>query len=230
MRPQTVAGITSQRVIGVVRAASADEAYETASRLVGAGLRAVEVSLTTPAALTVVARLAAERPAAVIGAGTVLDAAAAARAAEAGARFVVSPACSPAVIATAHRHGLVAVPGILTATELVAALEAGADLVKLFPASALTPRVVGDLLGPFPQARLVPTGGIAVSEAAAWIAAGAVAVGLGSALGRGTADEVTERVGGLLAGLAAARVDGTETMVARVRESVGDDVEVGSGG
>lgn len=215
MRSQTVAEITSQRVIGIVRATSAEDAYDTSSGLADAGLRAIEVSLTTPGALAVVARLAAERPAAVIGAGTVLDAAAASRAVEAGARFLVSPSCSPAVIATAHRHGVVAVPGVLTATELVGALEAGADLVKLFPASALTPRVVGDLLGPFPQARLVPTGGIAVSEAAAWIAAGAVAVGLGSALARGTPDEVAERIDGLLAELTAARVDGADQGVDR---------------
>lgn len=215
MRLQTVAEVTSQRVIGIVRAGSADDAYDAASRLADAGLRAIEVSLTTPGALTVVARLAAERPAAVIGAGTVLDAAAASRAIEAGARFLVAPSCSPAVIATAHRHDVVAVPGVLTATELVTALESGADLVKLFPASALTPRVLGDLLGPFPHARLVPTGGVAVTEAAAWITAGAVAVGLGSALARGTSDEVAERVGGLLAELAAARVDGADQGVDR---------------
>lgn len=213
MRAETVAEITSQRVIGIVRGSSADDAYAAAVRLVDAGLRAVEVSLTTHGALAVVARLAAERPAAVIGAGTVLDTVTASRAVEAGARFLVSPACSPAVVATAHRHGIVMIPGVLTPGELVAALETGADLVKLFPASAVTPGVVGDLLGPFPQARLVPTGGIAVSEAAAWIAGGAVAVGLGSALATGTPEEVTERVAELLAGLAAARVDGADQAV-----------------
>lgn len=154
--------------------------------------------------------LASERPAAVIGAGTVLDAAAASRAVEAGARFLVSPACSTAVVATAHRHGVVMIPGVLTPSELVAAMATGADLVKLFPASALTPRVVRDLYGPFPQARLVPTGGIAVSEAAAWIAGGATAVGLGGALGSGSPDEVADRVAGLLVELAAARVDGAD--------------------
>lgn len=168
------------------------------------------MSLTTPGALRVVARLASERPAAVIGAGTVLDAAAASRAVEAGARFLVSPACSTAVVATAHRHGVVMIPGVLTPSELVAAMATGADLVKLFPASALTPRVVRDLYGPFPQARLVPTGGIAVSEAAAWIAGGATAVGLGGALGSGSPDEVADRVAGLLVELAAARVDGAD--------------------
>jgi 2-dehydro-3-deoxyphosphogluconate aldolase/(4S)-4-hydroxy-2-oxoglutarate aldolase len=183
--------INEQRVVAIVRSASADAAYDIGRRLVADGLRAVEVSMTTPGALSAVERLAAEAgPGVVIGAGTVLDEASAEAAIRHGAQFVVSPVLVPAVVRTANRRGVVCIPGAATPTEMLSALELGADFVKIFPAAAWTPRLVADVLEALPQLPLVPTGGVAVATAHEWIAAGAAAVGIGGALTRIGSDEV----------------------------------------
>jgi 2-dehydro-3-deoxyphosphogluconate aldolase/(4S)-4-hydroxy-2-oxoglutarate aldolase len=202
-RWQVMDTIARQRVIGIVRAESADAARETGGRLLDAGLRAVEISMTTPGALDVIAALAG--PDVVVGAGTVLDAATARLATLAGATFLVAPSLDPEMVATGHRYGAAVVPGAQTPTEIVAAMDAGADAVKLYPASAASPAVLKDLIAPLPQVPFVPTGGVSLDAAPDWIAAGAVAVGLGSALSKGTAAETATRVKTLLENLAAAR-------------------------
>jgi 2-dehydro-3-deoxyphosphogluconate aldolase / (4S)-4-hydroxy-2-oxoglutarate aldolase len=189
--------LTEQRVFGIVRTADADTALQAAEAVLDAGLHAVEITLTSPGALDVIERLAA-RPDVLVGAGTVLDTPSARLALLAGARFLVSPSLHPEVIRTAHRYGAAAIPGTGSPTEIVAALEAGADGVKLYPAAALGPRWLARVREPLPQAPLIPTGGITVEDVPDWIAAGAVACGIGSGLTAGGPEEARKRVAELL--------------------------------
>jgi 2-dehydro-3-deoxyphosphogluconate aldolase / (4S)-4-hydroxy-2-oxoglutarate aldolase len=169
--------------MAIVRAGGAEQAYAAASRLIEAGLRAVEVSLSTPQALDAVERLAREPGGDVtIGVGTVLDPADVGRAAAIGASFIVAPTLNPAVVAAAAGHGLASFPGCATPSEMVHAAELGATGVKIFPASLWTPQALADLLHALPGLRCVPTGGVRLDDVPAWLAAGALAVGLGSAL------------------------------------------------
>ncbi|MFE2376690.1 bifunctional 4-hydroxy-2-oxoglutarate aldolase/2-dehydro-3-deoxy-phosphogluconate aldolase [Streptomyces sp. NPDC059398] len=204
-RWETVRAVTAQRVFGIVRTAGPDEAVAAADAVLDAGLHAVEVALTTPGVLSAVARLTGRRPGALIGAGTVLDAAAARAAVEAGARFLVSPSLHPEVIRTGHRYGVPVLPGVTTPTEMVRALEEGADALKLFPASAVEPSWLRDVRAALPQAPVIPTGGVTIENAPEWIAAGAVACGMGSALTSGGPQAAGERIAALLGRLAAAR-------------------------
>jgi len=202
---EVAAAVATQRVVAIVRAPDADAARAAVWSLVEAGLQVVEVSLTTPGALEVIAEVAARRvPGLVLGAGTVLDGATARLAVLAGARFLVSPSLQEDVLLTAHRYGVATLPGAATAAEAVRAMELGADLVKLFPASAYGPKATGDLLQALPQVPLVPTGGVTLADAPDYIRAGAVAVGIGSSLTRGGPAEAAERVARLLADLSAA--------------------------
>jgi 2-dehydro-3-deoxyphosphogluconate aldolase/(4S)-4-hydroxy-2-oxoglutarate aldolase len=200
MRPEAVVDIIRrQRVVGIVRAGDAPSAYAMVSRLLGAGLAAVEVSLVTPGALDLVEKVVAERGReTAVGVGTVLSAEQVHAAVDCGATFVVAPTYQHDIVTACRRRDIAAIPGILTPTEAVAALDAGADLVKLFPATTWTPRAVRDLLTALPQLPLIPTGGVGIDDAPDWISAGAVAVGIGGALTRGDRAETMQRVRELL--------------------------------
>jgi 2-dehydro-3-deoxyphosphogluconate aldolase / (4S)-4-hydroxy-2-oxoglutarate aldolase len=197
---QAVAAITEQHIVAIVRAREPTAAAETARRLLGAGLRAVEVSLVTPDALRVIEELAGHTSAgAYLGAGTVLNAHQARECADAGAAFLVAPTLRADVIATGHDRGLAVLPGACTPTEMMAALDVGADLVKLFPAAQWSPASVCDLRASLPSLPLVPTGGLTPETAAGWLQAGCVAVGMGSALTAGRPEDLAPRVTRLLA-------------------------------
>ena len=187
-RDDVLSLIRRERLVGIVRRAKATEAYDDARALLNVGLSVVEVSLTTPRAVDIVAKLARDTPA--IGAGTVLDVADVDRIADAGAGFVVAPVVDWDVIAAARRRDLVVIPAAFTPTEMVSAVRAGADLVKLFPASAWNPGALRDLLAALPDLPLMPAGGIDFADAVEWIRAGAVAVGMGSALTGVTGEEL----------------------------------------
>ncbi|AXK31313.1 bifunctional 4-hydroxy-2-oxoglutarate aldolase/2-dehydro-3-deoxy-phosphogluconate aldolase [Streptomyces armeniacus] len=191
-----------QRVLAIVRSDSYERATTLADTLLSAGITSLEISLTTPFALEAVGTLQRETgDEAVIGAGTVLDAASARMAVDAGARFLVSPSLDAEVIRTGHRYGVPVFPGVSTPSEVVTALELGADALKLFPASAFGPGWIKDVRAALPQAALVPTGGVTPDSAPGWIAAGAVACGMGSALSEGDRATVGKRVADLLARL-----------------------------
>ncbi|WP_188895866.1 bifunctional 4-hydroxy-2-oxoglutarate aldolase/2-dehydro-3-deoxy-phosphogluconate aldolase [Microlunatus endophyticus] len=178
--------IADSGVIGIVRTDSATHAVELARQLWDAGVRAVEVALTTPGGLEAISELATAVPdGAVLGAGTVLDAASARLAVLAGARLLVTPTIVEGVIEVGRRYAVATVIGTATPTEMLHAQTLGADFVKVFPASQWAPTTLSDVLAALPQLRCVPTGGIAAQDAAEWIRAGAVAVGLGSGLTRG---------------------------------------------
>jgi 2-dehydro-3-deoxyphosphogluconate aldolase / (4S)-4-hydroxy-2-oxoglutarate aldolase len=174
--------IVRGRLIAIVRSATAAEAEALGETLLEQGLDVLEIALTTPGALRAIEHLAARHPNALIGAGTVLDAASARLALLAGARFLVSPSLVPDVITTGHRYGAPTACGAQSPTEIVSALSVGADLVKLFPAAQVGPDYLRAVRAALPQAPIVPTGGIDAKNARAWLDAGAVALGVGHGL------------------------------------------------
>ncbi|MFB8774915.1 bifunctional 4-hydroxy-2-oxoglutarate aldolase/2-dehydro-3-deoxy-phosphogluconate aldolase [Streptomyces broussonetiae] len=175
--------IVTRGVIAILRAPTAAHFPAIAETLLNAGIHALEITLTTRGALRCIRDLtAAYGPDALIGAGTVLTGSQAQECADAGAAFVVSPVVAPDVVRTARAAGMAAYPGALTPTEIHAAYRTGAPAVKLFPASAVSPRYLSDLNGPLPGIPLIPTGGISLTDIPEWITAGASAVGLGTPL------------------------------------------------
>lgn len=180
--PSTLARIADQGIIGIVRTGAADLARTAARTLLDAGLGSVEISLTTPGALDVIAELRDEGPG--VGAGTVRTLADARDAVAAGARFLVSPQLDVDVVRHAVDHDLAVVPGCLTPTEMQTARAAGAHAVKIFPAHLWSPAALRGLLEAMPDLACVPTGGIGATSAPEWIAAGALAVGVGGSLTR----------------------------------------------
>jgi 2-dehydro-3-deoxyphosphogluconate aldolase/(4S)-4-hydroxy-2-oxoglutarate aldolase len=182
-RAAVVAAIEDCGVVAVIRLTDPSRLQAVAEALLEGGVRALEVTMTVPRAVPLIETLAATVPAGVlVGAGTVLDAETARQVILAGARFVVSPVFRRDVLDACHRYDVAAMPGCFTPTEILDAWEAGADVVKVFPATALGPGYVRDVLAPLPQVRLLPTGGVTRDNAGQWIAAGAVAVGVGTAL------------------------------------------------
>jgi 2-dehydro-3-deoxyphosphogluconate aldolase / (4S)-4-hydroxy-2-oxoglutarate aldolase len=203
-RWEACAQIASAQVVGVLRAESAQQAMAVGEALARAGLRVIEVTMTTPDSLAAVRALSEPGDGRLVGAGTVLDGPSACAAIDAGARFLVSPSLVPEVIATGHRYGVPVLPGAQTPTEIQQALEAGGDMVKVFPASHLGPGFVTAVRAALPQAPLVPTGGISAADAADWLRAGAVAVGVGGRLTAGGPERAGERAAELLAAIAVA--------------------------
>lgn len=170
-------------VVAIMRARSSDELLEAAEAVRAGGVTAIEVTLTTPGALDLVHNATHRYGDKVLfGAGTVLDPESARAAILAGAQFVVAPVVSVATIAMCRRYAVPVLAGAYTPTEVLAAWEAGADLVKVFPASVGGPGFIKALRGPLPQVRLVPVGGVDLHNAAAFIRAGAEVVGVGGEL------------------------------------------------
>jgi 2-dehydro-3-deoxyphosphogluconate aldolase/(4S)-4-hydroxy-2-oxoglutarate aldolase len=177
--------VHAQRVIAIVRERDAATAAAQVCRLSAAGLRLIEISLVTPGALEAIESVRERvEPGTIVGAGTVLTRKEAKSAAAAGAEYVVSPILSRDVLRACFDLGLPAFPGVATPTEAWKAVSWGAAAAKIFPATLWTPTVLRDLLTAMPGLPTVPTGGITLGNAAAWIAAGATAVGLGSTLTR----------------------------------------------
>lgn len=171
------------KLIAVVRLDSGEQLLRVAEALKAGGIDVIEFTVSTPGALEMI-REAASRfgDQLLMGAGTVLDPETARAAILAGADFIVTPTLKPATIEMCKRYGKPIVPGALTPTEILAAWEAGADMVKLFPASIVGPEYVKAVLAPLPQLRLVPTGGISLENAAQYMEAGATALGVGGRL------------------------------------------------
>jgi 2-dehydro-3-deoxyphosphogluconate aldolase/(4S)-4-hydroxy-2-oxoglutarate aldolase len=182
-RAAIVQRIEAAGVVAVIRLADGSALRAVADALAAGGVRALEVTMTVPRAAALIAELARSLPEDfIVGAGTVLDAATAREVIDAGAQFVVSPVFRPAVIEACHARDVAAMPGCFTPTEILDAWETGADIVKVFPATALGPGFFSDIRGPLPQVRLMPTGGVTRENAGDWIRAGAVAIGVGTAL------------------------------------------------
>ena len=182
-RDATLKRILDGGIIAVVRAESGEQLVPVVRALAEGGVAAVEITFTVPDAVEVIRRVHKELgDAVVVGAGTVLDPETARAALLAGAAFLVGPTVNAEVIKTARRYDKVVMPGALTPTEVLAAWEAGADVVKIFPAGLGGPAYLKDLRGPLPQIRLMPTGGVDLDTAEAFLKAGACCLGVGGAL------------------------------------------------
>ncbi|MGI8784474.1 MAG: bifunctional 4-hydroxy-2-oxoglutarate aldolase/2-dehydro-3-deoxy-phosphogluconate aldolase [Acidobacteriota bacterium] len=182
-RSRILATIQAGRIIAILRGDFRGHETAIAEALVETGITALEVTLNSPGAAGSIELLAARfghRMA--VGAGTVLDCAGVEQAAGAGAQFIVSPNRDASVIEASRRHELISIPGCFTPSEVVEALAAGADAVKIFPASCIEPSYIGAILGPLPETRLVPTGGVTPERVTHFLKAGAWAVGSGSDL------------------------------------------------
>jgi 2-dehydro-3-deoxyphosphogluconate aldolase / (4S)-4-hydroxy-2-oxoglutarate aldolase len=178
MLESTVLGPGS--LIGIVRFHEGGDVPGAMAALVRGGIEQVEVTIDTPGALEAVAVAAGEGR--TVGVGTIVDSEQVRAAAAAGARFVVSPGLVPEVIETAFTLGLEPMPGVFTATEILAAAATGARVMKLFPASSGGPSYLRALRGPFPTIAIIPTGGVRIEEVQAYLQAGATAIALGSDL------------------------------------------------
>jgi len=184
MMPTTTVDADALRLVAVIRAERPADALFTARAMAAAGLRGIEITFTVPdAAASIREAIAALPPDVVVGAGTVLTEAQAFDALQAGAQFLVSPICDQWLVRIGHEHGALVAIGGLTPTEIVAAARAGADYVKVFPGESLGgPAYLKHLRGPLPDIPLMVTGGVTRENAAAYLAAGAQSVGLGSDL------------------------------------------------
>jgi 2-dehydro-3-deoxyphosphogluconate aldolase/(4S)-4-hydroxy-2-oxoglutarate aldolase len=182
--------IVDSGIIAVLRQVPQEQSETLAQSLIEGGVTALEVTVDTPGAFETIKRLSdtfGDR--AVIGAGTVLDAESARLAILNGADFVFSPSLHQDVIRMALRYGKAAVPGVMSPTEMITAMEWGADMVKIFPAAALGPRYIKDVKAPLPHVPLIPTGGVNLDNIASFFEAGASAVGIGGNLVRVSKEE-----------------------------------------
>ncbi|MGD0916275.1 MAG: bifunctional 2-keto-4-hydroxyglutarate aldolase/2-keto-3-deoxy-6-phosphogluconate aldolase [Thermodesulfobacteriota bacterium] len=176
--------IVETGVIAVVRAESAEQAVKVIDAAREGGILALEVTMTVPGAIDVIKEICSKYGGGdeIIGAGTVLDAETARMAMLAGAQFIVGPTLNADMIRICNRYQINCIPGTMSVTEILQALELGASIVKIFPGSLLKPDFVKNVHGPIPYAPLMPTGGVTVENAPEWIRAGAVAIGVGGDL------------------------------------------------
>ncbi len=210
--PDRLSRARATGVLAVLRAPSPELALEASEAIIRGGVTGIEVTFSTPDAPAVIRELIARHgESAYIGAGTVTTAEQAELAADAGAEFLVSPGTLPALTRAMLDTGRVVMTGAMTPTEVMGALELGVDVVKIFPASLGGPSYLGALRGPFPDAPLMPTGGVSPDNLADWFRAGAVAVGAGGDLANGASlaasdwADIEQRSTRFAAALAAAR-------------------------
>jgi 2-dehydro-3-deoxyphosphogluconate aldolase/(4S)-4-hydroxy-2-oxoglutarate aldolase len=212
MRERVLAEVERCGVVAIIRMKDPDKLAGVVDALLAGGVRVLEVTMTVPGAVELIRGLASSLPPElVLGAGTVVDTDTAERVIDAGAAFLVSPVMRLPLIEVARRRGVPIMPGCFSPTEILTAWEAGADVVKVFPATALGPGFLKDVHGPLPQVKLMPTGGVTVENAGDWIRAGAVAVGVGSALldsaaiASGNFAKITDNARRMIANVEAAR-------------------------
>ncbi|SDO66691.1 2-dehydro-3-deoxyphosphogluconate aldolase / (4S)-4-hydroxy-2-oxoglutarate aldolase [Paenibacillus sp. yr247] len=182
--------ISSEGVVAVLRGDTPEEVVEMADQAIAGGIKVIEVTMTVPFALRAIEELAKRYSStaqdaakyAIIGVGTALDPETARAAILSGAEFVVGPSLNPNTVALCNRYRVPVMPGCMTIQEIQTALELGVDIVKLFPGNLYSPAMIKAIKGPLPQANIMPTGGVSLSNLGEWIQAGAVAVGIGSDL------------------------------------------------
>jgi 2-dehydro-3-deoxyphosphogluconate aldolase/(4S)-4-hydroxy-2-oxoglutarate aldolase len=212
---QILSFITEIGIVPVVRTHSAESAFKSVEAIYKGGVRAAEVTMTVPGALKALEKLADHfGDKLVLGAGTVLDPETARACMLAGAQFFVTPTLKLSTIEMAKRYSKVICPGALTPTEVLTAWEAGADVVKVFPANALGgPKYIKALKGPLPHIEMIPTGGVNLETAGEFLKAGACAVAVGGELcdakliSEGRYDEMEERARQYLQAIAKARAE-----------------------
>jgi len=212
-KAEIVKQIEELGLVPVVRASSPDEAMQAIEAIKAGGVNILEITMTVPGAIKVIEKVVDKYGSDVlVGAGTVLDPETARACMLAGAQFIVSPALNLDTIALCHRYSVPILPGVLTPTEVITAWSAGADFVKIFPCGSVGgASYVKNVKGPFPQVKIIPTGGVSLTTAADFIKAGASALGVGTdlvdvkAIRAGEAHIVTERARQFVEIVAAAR-------------------------
>ena len=182
LKHEILASITDTKVVAVIRGSSAEEAVELSKAAVEGGIRAIELTYTTPQVHKAFDAL--HEMDVLLGAGSVLDAETARHAILSGAKFIVSPHFDETIAPVCNRYGIPYLPGCMTIREMVKALEAGCEVIKLFPANNFAPSFIKSVNGPLPHVRIMPTGGINLDNIQEWLAAGAVAAGIGSDLNK----------------------------------------------
>ena len=182
-RADVVAEVEKLGVVAIIRMPDPAALRAVVDALAEGGVRALEVTMTVPRAIQLIEEIAPTLPSDFLfGAGTVLDAETVRRAVGAGAQFIVSPVFRRDVVNAAHEAGVPVMPGCFSPTEILDAWDMGADVIKVFPATSVGPGYVKDIRGPLPQVKLMPTGGVSIDNVGDWLRAGAVAVGVGSAV------------------------------------------------
>ncbi|HOJ88599.1 MAG TPA: bifunctional 2-keto-4-hydroxyglutarate aldolase/2-keto-3-deoxy-6-phosphogluconate aldolase [Pseudothermotoga sp.] len=191
---EIVEKIIDSGIVAVIRADSPSKAVELCRACKEGGIVAIEVTFSVPHATEVIQQIDREMGDQILlGAGTVLDPYTAKIAIEAGAKYIVAPNLSEETALLCNKHRVPYIPGVLTPTEIVKALELGVPLIKLFPASAVGPSYIKAIHGPLPQAKIMPTGGVELENVKEWIKAGAVAIGVGGGLTKGTKEQIIEK-------------------------------------
>ena len=213
-RNDTIRQIERLGAVAVVRLTDAGRGMQIVEAIHKGGVSAIEVTMTVPNALEMIEQVAREMgDEVIIGVGSVLNREAARQAIEAGARYVVSPVFKEEIVDEAHKHGAPAMPGAFSPTEIQLAHEAGADVVKVFPADIVGMAFFKAVRAPMPHLRLMPTGGVSLTNAGDWLRSGAVAVGVGSALldkeaiASGDYAKLTENARTLVRSIAEARAE-----------------------
>lgn len=186
-KEKVISKMTEAGLVAVVRASSAEDAMKISDACLEGGCPSIELTFTVPGANKVIEGLAAkyQNGEMLLGAGTVLDSETARIAILSGANYIVSPSFDLETAKLCGRYRIPYIPGCMTIKEVVTAMEAGADIIKIFPGDLFGPTIIKDIKGPLPQAKLMPTGGVDVDNVDKWIKAGACAVGAGSALTKG---------------------------------------------
>lgn len=211
-KEQIITRIQESGIVAVIRAENAEKAKRIVDACIEGGVPAIELTFTVPMAHKVIEELATiySPEDIILGAGTVMDAETARIAMLSGANYIVAPYFDPETVKMCNRYRMAVMPGVMSATEAVHAMEAGADILKVFPGDAFGPSNIKALHGPIPQAKIMPTGGVDVNNVADWIRAGAVAVGAGSSL-----------TGGAKTGDYKKITDTAKLFVERIREARG---------
>lgn len=180
-------------IVAVVRAENSEQAKNIAYACIDGGIDSIEIAFTVPGAEKVIEALNEEfGDKLLVGAGTVLDSETARVAILAGAKYIVSPSFNLNTAKLCNRYQIPYMPGCMTLTEMITAMEAGADVLKVFPGSVFGPSFIKAVKGPLPQAVLMPTGGVSLDNVSEWIKNGCIAVGVGGALTKGTSEQITE--------------------------------------
>lgn len=186
-KEKVLAEIKRVGLVAVVRAESSEQAVKITDACIAGGVAAIEITFTVPGAHRVIEELAAKYQSGeiIIGAGTVLDPETARIAILSGAQYIVSPCLNLETVKLCNRYQVACMPGAMTIKEVVECMEAGADVVKVFPGELFGPAIIKAIKGPLPHAPLMPTGGVSLENVSQWIKAGAVAVGVGGKLTAG---------------------------------------------
>lgn len=183
---EIISKIQNEGIVAVIRATTESEAIEIVKNCIVGGITIIELTFTTPKAHRVIEKLdEIYGDNIILGAGTVLDSETARVAILSGAKFIVSPHLDENIVRLCNRYSVPCLPGCMTIKDVVSALEMGCDIIKLFPGDIMTHKMIKDIMGPIPNASIMPTGGVTVENMEEWFKSGAVAVGTGSSLTKG---------------------------------------------